>query len=64
MAAAPFHFLTFSVRYERNAIQLAVADVVGVTSQDVKVIGFALSDELSAWLKQALEDWQSKQAQK
>jgi len=47
-----------------NAIQLAVAEVVGVTSQDVKVIGFALSDELTAWLKQALEDWQSKQAQK
>ena len=44
-----------------NSIQLAVAEVPGVTSQDVKVIGFALSDELTVWLKQALEAWQSKQ---
>ena len=40
-----------------NSIQLAVAEVLGVTSQDVKVVGFALSDELTSWLKQALEDW-------
>jgi metal-sulfur cluster biosynthetic enzyme len=39
-----------------DAIQRAVAEVPGVTAQDVKVIGFALSDELTAWLKQALED--------
>jgi metal-sulfur cluster biosynthetic enzyme len=44
-----------------NSIQLAVAEVPSVTSQDVKVIGFALSDELTVWLKQALEDWQKKQ---
>ena len=44
-----------------NSIQMAVAEVPGVTSQDVKVIGFALSDELTIWLKQALEAWQSKQ---
>ena len=37
-----------------NSIQLAVAEVPGVTSQDVKVIGFVLSDELTALLKQAL----------
>jgi metal-sulfur cluster biosynthetic enzyme len=44
-----------------NAIQLAVADVPGVTSQDVKVIGFALADELTLWLKQALESRSNKQ---
>jgi metal-sulfur cluster biosynthetic enzyme len=37
-----------------NSIQTAVAEVPGVTSQDVKVIGFVLSDELTALLKQAL----------
>jgi metal-sulfur cluster biosynthetic enzyme len=41
-----------------NSIQMAVAEVPGVISQDVKVIGFALSDELTIWLKQALEAWQ------
>jgi metal-sulfur cluster biosynthetic enzyme len=44
-----------------NAIQLAVAEVPGVISQDVNVIGFALSDELTKWLKQALDARQSKQ---
>jgi metal-sulfur cluster biosynthetic enzyme len=44
-----------------NSIQMAVAEVPGVTTQDVKVIGFALSDELTALLKQALEDWDRKQ---
>jgi len=44
-----------------NSIQLAVAEIPGVTSQDVKVIGFALSDELTSWLRQALEDWERKQ---
>jgi metal-sulfur cluster biosynthetic enzyme len=38
-----------------DAIQRAVADVPGVVSQDVKVVGFALSDELTALLKQAME---------
>lgn len=47
-----------------NSIQLAVAEVPGVISQDVKVIGFALSDELTIWLKQALEAWQNKQEEK
>jgi metal-sulfur cluster biosynthetic enzyme len=44
-----------------HSIQMAVAEVPGVTSQEVKVIGFALSDELVVWLKQALEAWQRKQ---
>jgi metal-sulfur cluster biosynthetic enzyme len=39
-----------------NTIQLAVAKVPGVTSQEVKVTGFILSDELMELLKQALED--------
>jgi metal-sulfur cluster biosynthetic enzyme len=39
-----------------NTIQLAVAKVLGVTSQEVKVTGFILSDELMELLKQALED--------
>lgn len=45
-------------------IQHAVAEVEGVTGQDTEVVGFALSDELTTWLKQALEDWKSKQAEK
>jgi metal-sulfur cluster biosynthetic enzyme len=44
-----------------NEIQLAVAEVPGVASQDVNVIGFALSEELATWLKQALDARQSKQ---
>jgi metal-sulfur cluster biosynthetic enzyme len=44
-----------------DSIQQAIAEVPGVISQDVKVIGFALSDELMAWLKKALEDRQEKQ---
>jgi len=43
-----------------DAIQRVVAEVPGVMTQDVKVIGFALSDELTAWLKQVLEDRQNK----
>jgi metal-sulfur cluster biosynthetic enzyme len=39
-------------------IQHAVAEVEGVTGQELEVVGFALSDELTAWLKQALEAWQ------
>jgi metal-sulfur cluster biosynthetic enzyme len=46
-----------------NAIQLAVSEVPGVTSQDVKVVDFALMDELNTWLKQALEDWQREREQ-
>jgi metal-sulfur cluster biosynthetic enzyme len=38
-----------------NMIQLAVAEVPGVASQDVKVIDFALADVLTEWLKAALE---------
>lgn len=36
-------------------IQHAVAEVEGVTGQNLQVVGFILSDELSTWLKQALE---------
>jgi len=39
-----------------NAIQEAVAEVEGVTSQDVKVTGYILSEELMAWLREAVED--------
>jgi metal-sulfur cluster biosynthetic enzyme len=39
-----------------NTIQLAIAKVPGVTSQEVKVTGFILSDELMELLEQALED--------
>jgi len=35
-------------------IQKAVSEVEGVTGQDLKVVGFALSEELNAWLKQAM----------
>jgi metal-sulfur cluster biosynthetic enzyme len=38
-----------------DAIQHAVAEVPGVRSQDVEVIGFALSEELTALLKQAMD---------
>jgi len=41
-----------------NEIQLAVAEVAGVISQDLKIEGFALSDDLLALLRQALEDWE------
>jgi metal-sulfur cluster biosynthetic enzyme len=44
-----------------NSIQMAVAEIPGVASQDVKVVGFALSDELTAWLKEAMETWEKKQ---
>jgi metal-sulfur cluster biosynthetic enzyme len=47
-----------------NMIQLAVAEVPGVMSQDVKVIGFALSEELEVLLKQAFESWRSQQEPK
>ena len=47
-----------------NSIQRAVASVPGVTSQDVKVVGFILSVELMELLKRALEDWQSERISK
>jgi metal-sulfur cluster biosynthetic enzyme len=37
-------------------IQQAMAEVKGVTSQDVEVVGFALSEELTNWLRQALQE--------
>jgi metal-sulfur cluster biosynthetic enzyme len=43
-----------------DSIQRAVAEVPGVTAQNVKVVGFVLSEELAALLKQALEDRQNK----
>jgi metal-sulfur cluster biosynthetic enzyme len=46
------------------SIQQAIAEVPGVNSQEVKVINFVLSDELTAWLKQALESWQKKEDEK
>lgn len=39
-----------------DAIQRAVAEVPGVTAQDVSIVGFALSEELNALLKQSIED--------
>ena len=36
-------------------IQHAVAEVEGVTGQDLQIVGFALSDELTGWLKQAFK---------
>ena len=44
-----------------HAIQLAVAEVPGVASLDAQITGFALSDDLTTWLKQALEDWEKEQ---
>jgi metal-sulfur cluster biosynthetic enzyme len=41
-----------------NTIQLAVAKVPGVISQEVKVTEFILSDELMELLKHSLEDWE------
>jgi metal-sulfur cluster biosynthetic enzyme len=38
-----------------DAIQRAVAEVPGVVSQDEEVVGFALSEELTAWLRQAMD---------
>ena len=37
-------------------IQHAVASVEGVTGQDLQIVGFVLSDDLTAWLNQALKD--------
>lgn len=40
-----------------NSIQLAVANVPGVTSQDVKVTGFILSEDLMELLRRTLDDY-------
>jgi metal-sulfur cluster biosynthetic enzyme len=37
-------------------IRHAVAEVQGVTDQDIEVIHFALSEDLTEWLKQAFEE--------
>lgn len=47
-----------------HAIQLAVAEVPGVTNLDARTAGFALSDDLTTWLKQALDDWEAEQKRK
>jgi metal-sulfur cluster biosynthetic enzyme len=36
-------------------IQHAVAEVEGVTGQNIEVVDFALVEELTKWLRQALE---------
>lgn len=37
-------------------IQRAVAEVPGVTEQDLEIVGYIQADELTALIKQALED--------
>ena len=37
-------------------IQSAVASVEGVTGQDLQIVGFVLSDELTDWLKRAQKE--------
>jgi len=39
-----------------NEIQLAVADVSGVTSQEVKIVGFALAEDMADVLQRAIEE--------
>jgi metal-sulfur cluster biosynthetic enzyme len=36
-----------------DSIRQAVAEVAGVSEQKVEIVGFALSDELLGWLRQA-----------
>jgi metal-sulfur cluster biosynthetic enzyme len=36
-------------------IQHAVAEVEGVTRQELKIVGYIQSEELTAWLKQAMQ---------
>jgi metal-sulfur cluster biosynthetic enzyme len=45
-------------------IQLAISSVPGVTSQEVKVAGFILSNELMELLKHTLEDWENERESK
>lgn len=47
-----------------NTIQRAVSMVPGVTSQEVKVAGFILSNELMELLKHTLEDWENERKSK
>ncbi|MBN2258016.1 MAG: DUF59 domain-containing protein [Anaerolineaceae bacterium] len=49
--SSPFCPLAMPLAIE---IQKAVAEVEGVTGQDLQVVGFALSEELNVWLKQAM----------
>ena len=37
-------------------IQQAVAEVEGVTGQEMEIVGFALGDELMKWLNQAMQE--------
>ncbi len=37
-------------------IQHAVAEVEGVSGQEMEIVGFALGDELMKWLNQAMRD--------
>jgi metal-sulfur cluster biosynthetic enzyme len=37
-------------------IQEAVAEIEGVTDQQVEIVGFALRDELMKWLNQAMQE--------
>jgi len=46
-----------------NIIQKAVAEVNGVTAQEVKVTGYILSNELMEWLNQALREMKSRKAE-
>jgi metal-sulfur cluster biosynthetic enzyme len=41
------------------AIQAAVAEVNGVTDQQIEIVGFAQKDELMNWLKEALREMYS-----
>ncbi len=45
-------------------IQQAIARVEGITDQEVEIVGFALGDEFTVWLKKALADQQSKKTTK
>jgi metal-sulfur cluster biosynthetic enzyme len=47
-----------------NLIQMAVAKVPGVTSQEIEVVDFILSDELMELLKRTLADLQSEGKEK
>jgi metal-sulfur cluster biosynthetic enzyme len=37
-------------------IQQAVADLAGVTGQEMEIVGFALGDELMEWLNKAMQE--------
>ena len=43
-------------------IHQAVAEVDGVTEQKMEIVGFLLAEELTAWLRQALEEQQTEQS--